>query len=75
MCKETSAGALSLTRAARSITREYEGDLLHALYCEKAGMRTEALAVLYAAGFTEDDFLQEVWDRLLREEGGRGRAA
>ena len=75
MCRETADRALRLTRAARALTRVHEGAILHALYCEEAGMRGEALAILYAAGYTEDDFLQEVWDRLLREEGSDAPAA
>lgn len=69
MCRETADRALRLTRAARALTREHEGAIIHALYCEEAGMRGEAHAVLYAAGYTEDDFLQEVWNRLCAEGG------
>jgi len=75
MCGSTAARALRLTWAARALTREHEGAIIHALHCETAGLRTEAQAILYAAGYTEDDFLQEVWDRLMREEADRGPAA
>jgi hypothetical protein len=70
MCEESSTGALAVTRKARALVREHKEAVLHALWCEKAGTRTEALALLYAAGYTEDDYLQEVWDGLATVAAG-----
>lgn len=64
-----------LTRKARALVREHEGVILHSMWCGKCDGRGEAIALLYAAGYTEDDFLQEVFDRLTREaaDGAPGR--
>lgn len=55
-----------LTQKARALVRDHEGVILHSLWCERCAGRSEAMALLYTAGYTEDDFLQEVFDRLTR---------
>jgi hypothetical protein len=72
-CKAAGFRFLKILRAAQVAVRQNEGWILHALHCEKCNVRADALGLLFLAGLTEADFLNQVWDSLV--EGDADAAA
>lgn len=53
-------------RLARSIALENGSDLIHALGCQKCGLREEFLFILGVMGWDEGSFLEEYFAWLTR---------
>ena len=67
-CKASGFGWHKLQRLARAALQHHTDAVLHALHCPKCGVRLEAEALLLLAGWSEEEWLDVLW------EGLRGHA-
>jgi hypothetical protein len=72
-CKAAGFRLLKILRAAQVAVRQNEGWILHALHCERCQERDTALGLLFLAGLTEAEFVDQVWADLVM--GGDDAAA